>query len=160
MTWKKMFLYFLISPLIVLLMMGCEPIKLYEQNTMFPTHEWSSKQINKYDFNITDTNATYKIFFVIRHHNSYRYKNIWLEFTTQSPQDSAVKQTLNLQLADDQKGWLGVGMDDIFDQRIPINAVPTKLKWGVYHFSLQHTMREDPLMGVLATGIRVEKVQP
>lgn len=160
MFWKK-FIYNGVGIILMsLIIAGCEPIKLYEQNTIYPTHEWSSQQINKYDFAITDTNASYKIFFVIRHHNAYRYKNIWVEFTTQSPKDSAVKQTLNLQLADDQKGWLGVGMDDIFDQRIPINAIPTKLKWGTYHFSLQHTMREDPLMGVLATGIRVEKVQP
>jgi hypothetical protein len=49
-------------------------------------------------------------------------------------------------------------MDDIFDQSIPINATPTKLKLGIYQFSMQHTMREDPLLGILATGLRVEKV--
>ena len=81
-----------------------------------------------------------------------------MQLNTKSPSDTAVKQTLNLQLADDQKGWLGVGMDDIFDQRIPINATPTKLKLGIYQFSMQHTMREDPLLGILATGLRVEKV--
>ena len=144
--------------LLSMLMSSCEPIQLYEQNTIYPKHEWSSKQVNHYQFNITDTNALYKIFFVIRHHNTYRYKNIWLQMDTQSPMDSVVKQTLNLQLADDQKGWLGVGMDDMYDQRIPINAVPTKLKKGVYRFSMQHTMREDPLSGILSTGLRVEKV--
>jgi len=144
--------------LLSLLMSSCEPIQLYEQNTIYPQHEWLSKQVNHYQFNITDTNALYKIFFVVRHHNTYRYKNIWLQMDTQSPSDSVVKQTLNLQLADDQKGWLGVGMDDVYDQRIPINAVPTKLKKGVYQFSMQHTMREDPLSGILSTGLRVEKV--
>ena len=145
--------------LLVLLITSCEPIQLYEQTTNYPTHEWSSKQVNNYQFNITDTTSLYKIYFVIRHHNAYHYKNIWLQVSTKSPADTAVAQTLNLQLADDQKGWLGVGMDDIFDQRIPINATPTKLKLGIYNFSLQHTMREDPLLGVLATGLRVEKVR-
>jgi gliding motility-associated lipoprotein GldH len=145
--------------LLVLLITSCEPIQLYEQTTTYSTHEWSSKQVNTYQFNITDTTSLYKIYFVIRHHNAYHYKNIWLQVNTKSPSDTAVKQTLNLQLADDQKGWLGVGMDDIFDQRIPINATPTKLKLGIYNFSLQHTMREDPLLGILATGLRVEKVR-
>lgn len=145
---------------LVLFITSCEPIQLYEQNTIYPEHQWASTQANNYQFNITDTNAAYKIFFVIRHHNAYHYKNIWLQLNTKSPLDSvAVKQTLNVQLADDQKGWLGVGMDDIYDQRIPINTTPTRLKFGIYHFSVQHTMREDPLQGILSTGIRVEKVK-
>ena len=144
---------------LVLFMTSCEPIQLYEQNTIYPEHQWASKQVNNYQFNITDTNAAYKIFFVVRHHNAYHYKNIWLQINTQSPSDTVVKQTLNLQLADDQKGWLGVGMDDLYDQRILMNATPTKLKFGIYHFSVQHTMREDPLQGILSTGIRVEKVK-
>jgi len=144
---------------LVLFITSCEPIQLYEQTTIYPTHDWSSKQINNYQFNITDTSSSYKIYFVIRHHNAYHYKNIWLQVNTQSPSDTVVTQTLNLQLADDQKGWLGVGMDDIFDQRIPINVTPTKLKLGLYQFSVHHTMREDPLLGILATGLRVEKVQ-
>lgn len=156
-TLKK---YFAISFLaFVLFITSCEPIQLFEQNTIYPQHQWSSKEANKYQFNITDTNAAYKIFFVIRHHNAYHYKNIWLQINTTSPSDTVVKQILNLQLADDQKGWLGVGMDDVYDQRILINAVPTKLKLGTYFFSVQHTMREDPLQGVLSTGIRVEKVK-
>jgi len=144
---------------LVLFITSCEPIQLYEQTTIYPTHDWPSKQINNYQFNITDTSSSYKIYFVIRHHNAYHYKNIWLQVNTQSPSDTVVTQTLNLQLADDQKGWLGVGMDDIFDQRIPINVTPTKLKLGLYQFSVHHTMREDPLLGILATGLRVEKVQ-
>lgn len=144
---------------LVVFIYSCEPIQLYEQTSVYPSHSWSSKEVNQYQFNITDTSSFYKIYFVIRHHNSYHYKNIWLQINTQAPSDSIVKQTLNLQLADDQKGWLGVGMDDIYDQRIPLNATPTKLKRGVYHFSMQHTMREDPLLDVLATGLRVEKVR-
>jgi gliding motility-associated lipoprotein GldH len=152
-------IYKLFIPLLlVFFITSCEPIQLYEQTTIHPTHEWSSKQANNYQFNITDTSSLYKIYFVIRHHNAYHYKNIWLQVNTKSPSDTTVKQTLNLQLADDQKGWLGVGMDDIFDQLIPINATPTKLKLGLYQFSMQHTMREDPLLGILATGLRVEKV--
>ena len=152
-------IYKLFVPLLlVFFITSCEPIQLYEQATIYPTHEWSSKQVNNYEFNITDTSSLYKIYFVIRHHNAYHYKNIWLQINTKSPSDTTVKQTLNLQLADDQKGWLGVGMYDIFDQRIPINATPTKLKLGLYQFSMQHTMREDPLLGILASGLRVEKV--
>jgi hypothetical protein len=51
-------------------------------------------------------------------------------------------------------------MDDIYDQRIPVNTTPVRFKKGLYKFALSHTMREDPLENVLSTGIRVEKVKP
>ena len=130
-------LHLLLTGVIVMLLLAaCQTKQLYEQNTI------------------------YKVFFVIRHHNAYHYKNIWLQLSTKAPNDSVSKQTLNLNLADDEKGWLGTGMDDIYDQRIPINTEPLHLKKGLYKFALQHTMREDPLENILSTGIRVEKVKP
>ena len=139
---------------------ACQTKQLYEQNTIYPTHQWASKQVNEYSFTITDTTAAYKVFFVIRHHNAYHYKNICIQLNTLAPDNTITKQSVNLNLADDAKGWLGVGMDDIYDQRIPINASPVHFKKGVYKFMLSHTMREDPLENVLSTGIRVEKVKP
>ena len=139
---------------------GCETKQLFEQSTIYPNHNWPSKQATKYQFNVTDTAATYKIFFVIRHHNAYHYKNIWLDLIIKSPKNAIIKQVLNLNLADDAKGWLGTGMDDIYDQRIPMTASPIRLNKGINEISIQHTMREDPLDNILSTGIRVEKVKP
>ncbi len=152
---------FLINTLLaMLIVLGCQTKQLYEQNTIYPNHSWPSRQANEYQFTIADTSAYYKVFFVIRHHNAYHYKNIWIQLNTTAPNDSVTKQSLNLNLADDEKGWLGTGMDDIFDQRIPVGTEPIKFKKGVYKFVLQHTMREDPLENILSTGIRVEKIKP
>ena len=144
----------------ILIIDGCQTKQLYEQNTIYPNHNWASKQANKYQFEITDTNAVYKVYFVIRHHNAYNYKNIWLQLNTIAPDKTSTKQSLNLNLADDEKGWLGTGMDDIYDQRIPIGNEPVRFSKGMYTFILEHTMREDPLENILSTGIRVEKVLP
>ena len=139
---------------------GCETKQLFEQSTIYPNHNWPSKQATKYQFNVTDTAATYKLFFVIRHHNAYHYKNIWLDLIIKSPTNAISKQVLNLNLADDARGWLGSGMDDIYDQRIPITTAPVHLNRGINEISIQHTMREDPLENILSTGIRVEKIKP
>ena len=139
---------------------GCETKQLFEQSTIYPNHNWPSKQATKYQFNVTDTAAAYKIFFVIRHHNAYHYKNIWLDLSIKSPTNAITKQVLNLNLADDARGWLGTGMDDIYDQRIPMTATPIRFKKGIHEITVQHTMREDPLENILSTGIRVEKVKP
>ena len=139
---------------------SCETKQLFEQSTIYPNHNWPAKQATKYRFNVTDTSATYKIFFVIRHHNAYHYKNIWLDFFIISPTNAITKQILNLNLADDARGWLGSGMDDIYDQRIPMTATPIHFNKGINEIIVQHTMREDPLENILSTGIRVEKVKP
>ncbi len=139
---------------------GCETKQLFEKSTIYPNHNWPSKQATKYQFNVTDTAAAYKIFFVIRHHNAYHYKNIWLDLIIKSPTNAITKQVLNLNLADDAKGWLGTGMDDIYDQRIPMTASPIRFNKGINEIIVQHTMREDPLENILSTGIRVEKVKP
>ena len=139
---------------------ACETKQLFEQSTIYPNHNWPSKQATKYQFNVTDTAANYKIFFVIRHHNAYHYKNIWLDISMKSPTNSITKKVANLNLADDAKGWLGSGMDDVYDQRIPITTAPVHFNRGINEISIQHTMREDPLDNILSTGIRIEKVKP
>ena len=136
---------------------ACQTIPLSEQNTIHPDHQWNSAKPEKYLFNITDTNQLYKIIFVIRHHNAYHYKNIWIELSHTSANEPAKTAIFNLNLANDQKGWLGTGMDDIFDQRIPLYSKPIKLKYGMHSFTIKHTMREDPLQNILSTGIRIEK---
>jgi gliding motility-associated lipoprotein GldH len=78
----------------------------------------------------------------------------------QIPGDSLRKQKLDLRLATDDKGWLGTGMDDIFEHRILITGEPVLLKKpGTYRFRLENIMREDPLEHVMNVGIRVEKVK-
>ena len=136
---------------------ACQTIPLSEQNTIHPDHQWNSAKPEKYLFNISDTNQLYKIIFVIRHHNAYHYKNIWIELSHSSTAEQSKTETFNLNLANDQKGWLGTGMDDIYDQRIPLYSKPMKLKYGMHTFTIKHTMREDPLQNILSTGIRIEK---
>lgn len=111
-------------------------------------------------FDISDTGSFYNIYVAIRHSDAYRYNNIWLNITTQSPNDTPRTQLLNISLADNTRGWLGSGMDDIFDRRARITEAPIRLRKGTYTFKLQQAMREDPLGYVLSAGIRVEKVQP
>lgn len=71
--------------------------------------------------------------------------------------DTGITQHLNLKLADNTNGWLGSGMDDIFEHRIKITRTPVPLKAGKHTFTLQNIMREEPLQHVMNVGIRVEK---
>jgi len=132
-------------------------LDVFEQTVFFPKHEWDSKDQPNFSFEVKDTAARYQIYVVVRHEDAYHYKNLWLNITTQAPSEKPQSQKVNLPLANNASGWLGKGMDDVFDHRIRITSAPIALKKGLYHFTLQQIMREDPLPAMLNAGIRVEK---
>lgn len=103
--------------------------------------------------------ARYTIYVVLRHSDAYRYKNIWVNVHMKSPNGTVRSEPLELRLATDEKGWLGTGMDDIFEHRIPITPPqdPKPLSAGTYTFRLENIMREDPLKNIMNVGIRLEK---
>jgi len=139
---------------------SCETIGVFEKNVSIPNYEWSTAFKPEIAFEINDTTSFYNIYVVLRHTDAYRYKNIWMNVYTQVPGDTLRKQRLDLLLAADDKGWLGSGMDDVFEHRIRITGEPQKLtKPGMYIFRLEQIMREDPLQHVMNAGIRVEKVK-
>jgi gliding motility-associated lipoprotein GldH len=149
-----------ISSICILLFCACGKVNFFERTQRFPQQEWAVSEEPIASFDIQDTTSLYHIYVVLRHTDAYRYNNIWVNVITQSPNDSPKTQLLNIALADNTKGWLGSGMDDIYDRRARITREPIALKKGLYTFKLKHAMREDPLAYVMSAGIRVEKVQP
>lgn len=79
----------------------------------------------------------------------------------QSPDSAAPsKVQYEIPLATNEKGWLASGMDDLYEHRIALTP-PNKnfyfKKEGEYTFTLEHIMREDPLLHTMSIGLRVEK---
>jgi gliding motility-associated lipoprotein GldH len=140
-----------------LLLAGCGTLDVYEKIVSFSGHEWKSSEKPSFTFTITDTVSKYDIYVIFRHEDAYHFKNLWVNISTIAPKDTMKTQLLDIPLADNKKGWLGSGMDDVFDHRARITSSPVKLKKGDYTFTLQQNMREEPLQFALATGIRVEK---
>lgn len=151
---------FAILAALMLLLAGCTTVDVFEKNTVFPNRQWPSAQQPDFNFEITDTVSRYNIYVVVRHLDAYRYNNLWLNVYTRAPGDSTAKpQALDLQLASNDKGWLGSGMDDIYEHRIKISQAPLPLKAGRYAFRLEQIMRDEPLENIINVGIRVEKAQ-
>jgi len=137
---------------------SCTTSDLYEKTVAIPDHEWKSNYKPEFIFTIKDTTALYQAYLIIRHTEKYNYKNIWLNYYVQPPGDSLRKESREFQLATNEKGWLGTGMDDIYEHRIKLNPyADTVRKAGTYKFILENIMREDPLKEVLNVGIRIEK---
>ncbi len=142
---------------------GCRQLDIYEKNTVIPRYEWSAAFRPSFEFNITDTSAAYQLLLVLRHTDAYRYNNIWLQLTgVYNGKDTLLKMPhLELQLGNDEHGWEGTGMDDIWEVRKPVSNGPIQFrKPGRYQFQIAQIMRENPLPNVMSVGLRVEKVRP
>lgn len=139
-----------------LYLISCTTVDLYEKDVAIPGHEWKSSFKPSFTFTIKDTTRPYQFFLVLRHTEKYNYSNIYVNLYIQAPgSDSLSKIQRSLTLADNN-GWLGSGMDDIYEHRIALGA-PQSLKAGTYTFTLEQIMREDPLESVLDVGLRIEK---
>ncbi len=143
-----------------IVLFSCNTIDVFEKFESFPKNEWHVSKQPSFSFEVKDSSAPYNIYFVIRHTDAYKYNNIWVNITTKSPLGTMQTQLVNLKLADNANGWLGAGMDDIFDSRIKITKAPVTLKAGIYTFTIAQAMRDEPLAAVLSAGIRVEKQVP
>lgn len=140
-------------------LMACSKIDVFEKNVAIENHEWKSSFTPAVTFDILDTTAAYNLYIVLRHADAYDFNNIWLKCTVIFPDSSKKSQQYNLPLATNDIGWMGTGMDDIYETRILIQPRTKFNKPGQYQFILQQIMREDPLEHVLNAGLRIEKVK-
>jgi len=139
---------------------SCSTVDLYEQTVSIPGHKWEGSYKPEFKFEIKDNSVPYNIFFVIRHTEKYNYNNIYINLSSTQPgKDSIVTQRLDVALATNEKGWLGTGMDDIYEQRMKLSPTEGTYfpKPGIYTFKIEQIMRDQPLEHVMNAGIRIEK---
>lgn len=139
---------------------SCSTVDIYEKTVAVPGHQWVDSYKPEFQFEIKDNTIPYNVFFVIRHSEKYNYNNIFINLSSKQPvTDSAITQRLEVTLATNEKGWLGTGMDDIYEQRMKISPEQGTYfpKPGTYTFTLEQIMREQPLEHVMNVGIRIEK---
>ena len=153
---------FLATAGLLLLAAACKPPKMdtYEKNLEIPGHEWTYDYKPSFEVKIQpeDTAYLYNIYVNIRHTDAYPYSNIWLLVGTQTPGDSTVKeQRVQLPLADVSGKWAGSGLDDIYEHRVFIQQRAILNKPGIYKFTFEQNMRQNPLPYVMNVGLRIEK---
>lgn len=145
-------------------MLSCRPSPQFQQHYNIPDGQWSSAFQLNFQFNISDTAAAYQLFLLIRHTDAYPFSNLWMTMESRGPVDSGFKKLrVEVPLAATSGQWLGRGMGEIWEQRVPINSLQMPAffpKAGLYTLRLTQDMRRDPLPEVLTIGLRVEKLPP
>ncbi len=145
----------------ILCSQGCvqeAKLNIYQKNISIPGYNWDYDFHPSFQFKITDTAARYNIFVTVRHTNAYPYSNLWLLIYSNYSGVKPKSKRVELPLADKEGRWLGSGMGDIYEHRIPIQENARFSKTGVYHFSFEQNMRLNPLPNIMSVGLRIEKI--
>lgn len=151
--------------LLCLLAFACKPPRMetFEKNRDIPYSKWTvdNRQSFELDLAPEDTAFYYNMYINVRHTDAYAYNNLWLLVSTQLPGDStSTVRRIELPLADTYGKWLGSGVDDIYEHRIPIQQNAILPKPGSYRFTFEQNMRQNPLPEMLSVGLRIEKAAP
>ena len=156
------YLYLLFISLSALLF-SCNDNRVYEKNIDIES-AWNKKDTLSFEFEISDANSKYNLFYTIRYSNSYPYYNLFTKYFLYDISGILIKYPQipeDMYLFDPKTGEpYGKGLGDIFDQKVSFLKdfkfpVPGKYKIKV----LQYMREDQALSGIQSFGIRVEKAE-
>ena len=139
---------------------SCDSNKVFEEYIEVENANWLKENVASFEFTAKDTNTAHNLYINIRNTGSYGYSNLYLFVTMQGPNGGLLKDTVNCVLANNRGRWLGSGVGDLWDLRIPYVGGFKFAQSGNYIVSLEQAMRvEGGLEGITDVGLRVERVQ-
>jgi len=158
---KKVTLLFQLAAAVFFLA-SCDANRVFEENQDIAENQWPVKLAPVFEFEITDTTQQYHVFFNVRNALHYPFYNLYLRHTLTAPDGQLVNSYLHEMLLMDPKTGepKGRGAGDIFDHQFRALKNVRFRQAGKYRLKLNQYMRQDPLPGIMAVGVRVEKATP
>ena len=138
---------------------SCDKSRIYEENRELDKFNWASNNRLLFEFDVKDPQQTCNMIINIRNTSAYPSSNLFLFLDTRYPDGKVSRDTLECILADEQGNWLGKGSGDVIDSQIPFKKNFRFKQKGHYKFFMEQAMRVNPLTGIMAAGIRLEKTE-
>jgi gliding motility-associated lipoprotein GldH len=145
--------------LAALLFVSCDQDRVFEEKADFPQNNWAINDSREFTFTIPDTTQLYDVYFTIRHDLDYEYYNLYLRHTLTGPEDQVLSSLLHEIILLDKKTGKpkGKGSGGVYDYQVRALRNQKFSRPGPYRLKVQQYMRRDPLPGIMAVGVRVEK---
>ena len=145
----------------LVLLAGCTDGLLHSETRPVPDGVWQQAWQPEFEFSVADTLGQFDTYIDIRHTGDYGFSNLILFVTLKRPNGHAVRDTVEIPLADATGRWLGKGLGFIrstgreahvlykYNNRFP--------QTGRYSVVLEQAMRVDPLQGIIDVGVSTEQ---
>ena len=145
---------------IIVLLNCCDNSRVYEKNYDFTERQWLINEKPSFEFTVAN-DQSYNLYCNLRNGLTYPYSRIFITYTLKDSLGAELKkEMINSFLFDEKTGKpIGSsGLGDIYDQQFLLLQNYTFNQPGNYTIQFEQFMRTDTLQGVLAVGLRVEKV--
>ncbi|MES2387126.1 MAG: gliding motility lipoprotein GldH [Bacteroidota bacterium] len=138
---------------------GCDSARISEQHYDITEGKWYEDSVARFPFRIEDPAQAADISYNVRSTDKYPYYNLYVTYYLEDSAGRLLSSRLHdIRLADPVTGEpYGEGIGDIYDLKVrAIQNVKFPYK-GNYTLKVKQYMRENPLAGIEAIGIRVAK---
>lgn len=145
----------------ILAMSACQRSgDIYNSYVALPNTGWNADSLAVFRVDVSDADAAYDLYFMIRNQNNYAYQNLWLFIDIVAPDGSMRRDTLDCILAERDGRWKGSGWGSLYDAEYPYRLSTRFAAPGLYRFRIGHGMRQDDIEGIHSIGLRVTPAQP
>lgn len=141
----------------LMMLWACDTNRVFESYQSIEKDDWYINQKPSFFIEINDTISEHNVYFNLRHTGTYKYSNLFVLFTVQGPKSKAETRRLEFKLAELDGKWLGSGLGDMYAHQIKVMEKIKFPRKGVYSFTIEQNMRDNPLKGIEDVGIRIEK---
>lgn len=146
--------------LLILIFSACDTNKVYEEYIAVENSVWKKENRAIFEFEATDTSQAHNLYINVRNKGDYKYSNLYLFVRMKGPNGNVLKDTVNCIIADNRGKWLGNGIGDLWDLKIPYIGNFKFAQNGIYVISLEQAMRDkNGLKGISDIGLRIEKTK-
>jgi len=143
----------------MLLTTSCGQHYIYNEQVAIEDGKWFKNNAVHFEVNVEDTAKLYNYYLTLRHTTDYRFSNLYLFLTTEFPNNSIKRDTIECILANGSGKWYGKGWSNIKEDNILLRK---NLKFpldGKYNFYFQQAMRKDTLNDIVNIGINISESQ-
>jgi gliding motility-associated lipoprotein GldH len=145
--------------LLVLTLSGCRGNVLFEDERDIAAAGWSYRDTVDFRFEVTDTAAVYNLYLEFEHADTFAFQNVYLKLSTRFPDGRRMTVVRSFDLFDGQGDSYGRCSGGACSARLALQEDAFFEQAGEYALTLQQHTRRDPLPGMGAVGLVVEKTE-
>lgn len=138
-------------------LVSCNSNAIFEDNTTIPDRSWTYSFKPSYNVKVDDKNAKYDVYINLRHTNEYDYSNIYLLLNEKGKglKDTSHRKEISLAALDGK--WYGKSAGSLYEVEYLAKKDLIFPDTGLYTFSIEQNMRDNPLKDINDVGIKVIK---
>ncbi|HSD09050.1 gliding motility lipoprotein GldH [Flavobacterium sp.] len=147
--------------LVAVVLFSCDKKRVFDEYKSVGS-AWNKDSIVTFDLPVLDSTKRYDLFVNLRDNNNYKYSNLFLIVSLESPNGYTKVDTLEYQMAEPDGTLLGDGFTDIKESKLYYKE-NVRFR-GKYKVHIKQAVRENGkvpgvtlLDGITEVGFRIEK---